>query len=398
MKRLLVLVLCLALILPVMTAQAASIADVIGRWYLVSVDGNGMSGENYVEFNRNKSVTLVVRGQNIDTAGYEWKFSDDMISIGKNGDMISDYWLTLTNGELTLVSNKLSVLTGDSRYVDIRLGRDAVVYDTPAMKDAETEDQFFGEYEVYLAEVNGQYMSVESGMNGFVISLYVCNVYNEGMEPVEYLTNFEDGKLIVYAAQDTVVSLTEDPDVVVSYAAADPGSKAYLRRKDARPAESPEPERPVLPVATPKPEVTEAPAPVTPEPKPEQPAKPVFPGMIMPSGSAGKSAPAANAPVSAYFGNYIVYQNKLANGRVLDMSTRGLQATVDVDGVHASAYGQNVTVPYAFENGVMTANISALYPDYSFAAATLGEGGELIVTLADATGYVGETLYLKPVN
>ena len=65
MKHLLVLVLCLALILPVMTAQAASIADVIGRWYLVSVDGNGLSGENYIEFNRNKSVTLVVKGQSI---------------------------------------------------------------------------------------------------------------------------------------------------------------------------------------------------------------------------------------------------------------------------------------------------------------------------------------------
>ena len=75
-----------------------------------------------------------------------------------------------------------------------------------------------------------------------------------------------------------------------------------------------------------------------------------------------------------------------------------LALAVDADGLHVKAYGQSVTVPYEFANGVLTANISAIYPDYSFATASLAGNGELIVTLADATGYVGETLYLKPEN
>ena len=399
MKRLLVLVLCLALILPVMTAQAASIADVIGRWYLVSVDGNGLSGENYIEFNRNKSVTLVVKGQSIDTAGFEWKFESDMITIAEPGK-ISDYTLYLADGALTMTSNKLSVVTGNTRYYDFKLSREQVTYYTPAMKKADTEDQFFGEFVVYLAETNGQYMEMKSDANGFDIALYVVNVYTEGQSPVEYLTNFEDGVLIAYAQQDTIISVTEDPDVLVTYAAADPSSKAYLRRKGA--SASPVEPAPVMPTLVPT--VTAAPA-ATPAPTaaPEptvapQPAKPVFPGMINPTGGASNSAPAADVSVSAFFGSYIVYQDKLANGRVLDMTSRGLKATFDADGLHVKAYGQSVTVPYEFANGVLTANISAIYPDYSFATASLAGNGELIVTLADATGYVGETLYLKPEN
>ena len=57
-----------------------------------------------------------------------------------------------------------------------------------------------------------------------------------------------------------------------------------------------------------------------------------------------------------------------------------------------------MTVPFNYEGGKMTADISAVSPDYGFATATLGDNGELVVTLADATGYVAETLYLKPEN
>ena len=122
-----------------------------------------------------------------------------------------------------------------------------------------------------------------------------------------------------------------------------------------------------------------------------------------PSGAdiASKAArrPAGDeSPASAYYGSYIVYQDKLANGNVLDMSSRGLKATIDADGVHVTAYGQKLNVPYAYENGVMSANISAVSPGYGIATATLADNGELVVTLADASGAVGETLYLRPVK
>ena len=422
MKRLLVFVLCLALILPVMTAHAASVADVIGRWYLVSVDGNGLSGDNYIELNRNKSVTMVVKGQSVDTTGYEWRFADDEVKISQADSLISDFSLDYADGTLTLLTNKLSVVTGSSSYSDFVFAREPAVYYTPAMKAAAAEEEFFGEFELYLMETNGQYMNTDSDENGFDISLYVAKVYSEGLDPEEYLTNFENGQLIIYAQQDTIVSVTEDPDVLVTFAVGDPSNKAYLRRKGAAApavtpmpaapasAVTPEPAAPATAVPAPAmptmiprvtaapaapaavPEPTAAPAQATAEPKPEQPVKPVFPNMITPS---GKTAPAEGIPLSAYYGTYTVYQDKLANGRTMDMTAYGLSAVIDANGVHISAYGQQVTVPYEFADSVMTANISAVYPDYCFASAVLSSPGELVVYLADATGYIGETLYLK---
>ena len=52
-------------------------------------------------------------------------------------------------------------------------------------------------------------------------------------------------------------------------------------------------------------------------------------------------------------------------------------------------------MPYKFENGIMTADLTAVSPDYGFATAARADNGDLIVTLADASGQIGETLYLR---
>ena len=67
-KRLLALTLCMVLALTVVSAQAVSIANIVGRWYFVQLDGNGISGETYVEFNRNRTVTLVINGVPVDAS------------------------------------------------------------------------------------------------------------------------------------------------------------------------------------------------------------------------------------------------------------------------------------------------------------------------------------------
>ncbi len=426
MKRLMALVLCMALALTAVSAQAVSIGKIVGRWYLVKVDGNGIGSENYVEFNRNKSVTLVINGAPVNASEYEWSFADDIVSIKKSGSLLSDFRLAATETELTLSSDKLAVLTGDTRYHDFTLARERVTYYTPAVIPASSENQFFGDFILYLAVANGMYMPMESDDNGFEITEYMVTVYSKGQDPAEYLTDFSDSRLIVYADVDTYIETTSDPDVLVAYTGSDLTNAAYLRRRGTKqpevipqaPVTTPEPAAPTPEPA--KAEPTEKPAgpsfpsmisgpvatpvPAAPTPEPakaeptEKPAGPSFPSMIShPVATPAPAEPAAPANNGAedYYGSYIVYQDVLANGRVLDMTSRGLKATIDANGVHAVVYGQRATVPYKFENGVMTADLTAVSPDYGFATAARADNGDLIVTLADASGQIGETLYLR---
>ena len=381
MKRFMVLVLCLALAFTAVSAQAVSLAKVVGRWYFISVDGAGLSGDSYVEFNR--------AGQAKDMTGLEWKVSDDTIKIGKNGGIFSDYSLDYADDILTLKTRELSELSGSTlRNAEYKLSRTAATFYTPALINAAAEEEFFGDFALYLVKQNGQYMQMNKEGNGYDIAEFVAVVNSEGQASQEYLTNFVDGKLVIYGPTDVMVSRTEDPDVIATYDANAPENIAYLRRKGtAAPEAVPTvvPETPVVPAAT------EAPA----DPEPTRaPSNPVFPGMIKMT-PAPKAPAADTASVSAYYGSYIVYQDKLANGNVLDMSSRGLKATIDADGVHVTAYGQKLNVPYQYENGVMSANIFAVSPSYGIATASLADNGELVVTLSDAAGNVGETLYLR---
>ena len=388
MKRFMVLVLCLALAFTAVSAQAVSLAKVVGRWYFISVDGAGLVGDSYVEFNRDKTVALIVAGQAKDMTGLEWKVSDDTIRISKGG-ALSAYSLDYADDILTLRTRELSELSGSTlRNAEYKLSRTAATFYTPALINAAAEEEFFGDFALYLVKQNGQYTQMNTEGNGYDIAEFVAVVNSEGQAGQEYLTNFVDGKLVIYGPTDVMVSRTEDPDVIATYDANAPENIAYLRRKGtSAPGAVPTvvPEAPVVPAAT------EAPA--VPEPT-KAPSNPVFPGMIKMT-PAPKAPAADTASVSAYYGSYIVYQDKLANGNVLDMSSRGLKAVIDADGVHVTAYGQKLNVPYQYENGVMSANISAVSPSYGIATASLADNGELVVTLSDAAGNVGETLYLR---
>ena len=388
MKRFMVLVLCLALAFTAVSAQAVSLAKVVGRWYFISVDGAGLAGDSYVEFNRDKTVALIVAGQARDMTGLEWKVSDDTIRISKGG-ALSTYSLDYADDILTLRTRELSELSGSTlRNAEYKLSRTAATFYTPALINAAAEEEFFGDFALYLVKQNGQYTQMNTEGNGYDIAEFVAVVNSEGQAGQEYLTNFVDGKLVIYGPTDVMVSRTEDPDVIATYDANAPENIAYLRRKGtSTPGAVPTvvPETPVVPAVTA--------APAVPEPT-KAPSNPVFPGMIKMT-PAPKAPAADTAPVSAYYGSYIVYQDKLANGNVLDMSSRGLKAVIDADGVHVTAYGQKLNVPYQYENGVMSANISAVSPSYGIATASLADNGELVVTLSDAAGNVGETLYLR---
>lgn len=304
MKRLLTLVLCLMLALTAVSAQAVSIANIVGRWYFVRIDNLGAGADTYAEFNRNRSVTLVVHGEPVDTEGYEWTFANNAVTVKNAAVPEFDLSLLAKEDELIVYTHQLGVLTDDSRYHEFVLAREPVVYDAPAMVPAASEDQFYGDYVLYLAVSNGLYMPMPSEDNGFEIEEYMATVYSEGQAPAEYLTDFTDGRLTVYADVVTYISTTEDPDVLVTYTDDTFSNAAYLRRRSSQPKADPAPEATeapeatktptspsfpamiVTPVSTPAPAApTEAPAapieaPAAPEAT-ETPASPSFPSMIV---------------------------------------------------------------------------------------------------------------------
>ncbi len=384
MKRFIILALCLTLALTAVSAQAVSLAKVVGRWYFTSVEGTGLPGDSYIEFNRDKTVTLVLSGTAKDMSGFEWTVDGDRVMVTEKGGFMPEFDMYYADDVLTMQTTNLGELAGNRFFPTFTLARTAATYDTPALADAASEEEFFGEYYVYLLAQNGQYTQMSGEGNGFDISEFVAVVNTEGQEPQECLTNFKDGKLIVYGPSEIIISKTADPDVIAFYEPASPASIGYLRRKGTQPSAAPT-QAPVVPV--PAPAVTEAPA----AQPTEKPSTPTFPGMatlpVAPAKAAGDAA--------AFYGSYTVYQDKLANGTVLDMTPRGIRAVIDENGMHVTAYGQKLTAPYEYKDGRLSADISAIYPSFGFAVASLADNGELVVTLADSAGTVGETLYLR---
>ncbi len=405
MKRIIALLVTLSLALAVVGAQAVSLADVVGRWYFTTVNGQGINGDSYIEFNRDRSVTLVLNGTNA-SVNYTWSLDGEEVVVKESDSIFSKMRFQVADGGLTISTTELGELvhtTGiGSFYNDFVLAREKASYYTPAAVTAASEEEFFGTFIPYLMVMNGNYTTMFSNVNSIAISMYVAVLTSEDAEGTqELLTNFADGRLIIYEEdQEVEVFRTSDPDVLIlKGTSSGTPAEIYVRREGAAPAA----ENAVAPTV----ENTEEPAfePITAEvpaldtatievPAVDAPATqtaPVFPGMI--------SQPAAATPAvsaeEAFYGQYVVYQDMMSDGRVLDMTAYGITAEISAAGVRAVAYGKEVNVPYAYENGQMTADLGALYPAYAFATATLGDNGELTVTLSDAAGTVGETLSLR---
>ena len=410
MKRLLLLVLTFALVLSSLTALAVTPSKVVGRWYLNTIDGKGISGEFYVEFNRDKSILLSKDGTQLDTKGVTWVIDGDSIRFEENGNYLLD--ADYQNEKIHIGSSKLGIISGDSGYYDYELSREPVTYYTPGTVKADIEDDFYGQYAPYLLYSNGMYTAADETTNGiFGIGFAELTIKLAGsQEGIVYLTDYRDGVLKAEIGTEMyTIQKTADANVIViAYNAQGQSAYMYLRRVGSDPTPSAESVTPA-PAATPAPVVTIEPTPavtITPTlpPMPEPtaapapaetpvPGKPSFPGMIRRT-NAPAPAPASDIGPEAFYGTYVVYKDKLANGRVLDMSTYGLMATIDAEGVHAVVYGQKATVPYAYADGAMTADLSVVSSENSFARAIL-QDGEMVVTLSNASGQVAETLYLK---
>ena len=403
MKRIVALVLCLALALSMAAAQAVSLADVVGRWYVTSADGKGVTGESYVEFNRDRSVTLVLKGEAVDMQQYRWELDDETIWVKQSDNAYINYAsFDVKEGGLESSNSKWDEAFGVRGYTTYLFAREPMTFYTPEVAEAAEESVFFGDFEAYMTVENGAYVPRTAEYGRVSIAEYVAKVSSEGGDEQEYLTNFENGSLTVYADRDEyVVRVTTDPDVLV-YNLKDDAAVTYLRRVGTQASAADaatvakaeaEIEAVVAEVESELPEVDEAvvealeDAVIEAEAEMPAVAAPVFPSLI---GAAEDNG------ASAFYGKYIVYKDVLANGRVLDMMSQNLIAEINQDGVSVTANGKTITVPFEYKDGQISADIRAVYAAFGYAAATVdAETGELVVTLANAAGEVGETLYLQ---
>lgn len=223
---------CLVMVLCTISAQAITIPEAVGRWYFVAADDKGLSGDDYIDLNRDKSVTIVAGGDTTALEGLTWRISGEDVEIKTaEGKYLSS--LEYDGSNLSWLTTDLTAaleLTGNRTIYRFTLSRTPNAYDTPEAQHAEKEDQFYGNYEQYLSVRDGQYTAVESGKRVIAIAEYVLTE-TFGYNTQDYLTNFTDGVLRVYEQDEWVFAVTENPDILVAYQAADEtGLHLYFRR------------------------------------------------------------------------------------------------------------------------------------------------------------------------
>lgn len=230
LKRGMLMAACLVIVLCTVSAQAITIPEAVGRWYFVAADDEGLSGDDYIDLNRDKSVTIVASGDTTGLEGLTWRISGEGVEIdtaeGKSLEILvydgsNLSWLTWDLNAALELTETIHRFT---------LSRQPNAYDTPAVQQAEKEDQFFGDYEQYLSVRDGLYTAIESGKRVIAIAEYVLTeTFNNNTQ--DYLTNFTDGVLCVYEQDEWVFAVTENPDILVAYQAADEtGAHLYFRR------------------------------------------------------------------------------------------------------------------------------------------------------------------------
>ena len=110
------------------------------------------------------------------------------------------------------------------------------------------------------------------------------------------------------------------------------------------------------------------------------------------------SALNTNARQRDFYGRYQVYQVRLPSGYRVDALDYGLVAEISESGVRAAVYGREIDTAYRYQDGQLRADFSAVYPYYPYLTAGMNLSGEIEVSLLDASGAVGETLYLRSIE
>lgn len=202
MKKLvsLILALCMACILIPATAE-----DVTGLWYMVEMITNGVS-INPAEMGINWTMELSedgtaknrmdAMGEVQETSG-TWTLDGDTVTVTIEG---TPAVCQLVDGKLTIdMDGQTAVFSQEAPEVSAK----------PSVVAAESEEAFFGDWEISAVEMMGVYMNKDmfssAGMDGFSVKLNIesgkvtmsAKTSADAKEEIQtYDSRFEDGKLI----------------------------------------------------------------------------------------------------------------------------------------------------------------------------------------------------------
>ena len=244
MKKLLVLATVLALMLVSTAALAATPGEVVGTWYGCLIDnsyefGAGIPlGDYRLELNRDGTAQLFCNGSE---RPYTWKVTDEGVRISTvdqpepaegEAEAYESYYgydFELDDGLLATEGFYDYGMT-DPKWVDITFARTPVEIELPGVKQAEAEDDFFGDWSALCVEQNGTLYAAPSGV-GIKIEFAQISFLQDGSDPIVVLSEYVDGTLTCDASavnSDSalfqlagegvlVVTLTHDDEQAVIY-------------------------------------------------------------------------------------------------------------------------------------------------------------------------------------
>ena len=387
MKRLVCMLLCLALSLTAVAALAATPAELVGRWYFVTVDGKDILEESYVEFNRNKSVTLVLSGDTADFNGCTWNATDSGINLY---DAEGEYLLRadLEDGRLKLTTK---LLTTDGRYYDYVLARERITHYLPAIIQAESEEALFGEYQVVLVLSNDL---IQEADEGTIITIDFAQISENGEV---YLTDFVDGRLVVYEnKKEMYISATEDPAYIVAYYEEDPegAEQVYLKKTEADADQQ---------AASALSEAVEAASEAVAEivalfeeavAVEEETVTTDEEAVAVEEETITTDEEATDA-LEPFYGSYDAYL--VVNlGNNISLPSGLLTVKVDENGAEVNAYGKTGQFTPEVTDGVATLYVPGMNGGYDYVKAYLSaDTGELVAECANEAGEVQDYVYFR---
>ena len=253
MKKLAVLVLVLALMVPATCAFAATPAEMLGEWYISStVDDDVvvtvLTGDT-LTLNRDSSAVLTLSG--IEQT-YAWEATDEGAKLeAPDGAGYSDIDVTLEDGQLKFNTREFG--EGGNSF-DFVFTREPVEVALPAVITAEKEDDYFGSWScVYLTMGRGHYWigNADFEVIGdgiyYVPENYTFKIDIEFAQatitestlgdPITVMTDYADGKLVSSGKAldgfDFDIELAEDNWMIVTIAEEDVTVQYYFTKDGA---------------------------------------------------------------------------------------------------------------------------------------------------------------------
>lgn len=192
-------------------ALAASPADILGVWYLKSVEYNSseavIEGDYRVEFNRDRSALLVLNGEEEKTT---WE-PEDARAVMKLGDSSTSFDLQ-EDGTL-----KASLPIYSEYYANCIFTREKEEQvQVPAAVDAASEDEYFGTYVITLQKDKNILLPIENGDTVLKAVIEFAQVTLSGNMFYEksIMSDYQEGKVVI-PAYSIVSDATEESKLLI---------------------------------------------------------------------------------------------------------------------------------------------------------------------------------------